>query len=491
MREVSPVVQVNNATTGNTNLVNTSNQELKNGTLNAPFQSSIQQSSSPQSSFLIFLKKQAIKYFYYKQYSDLLDAHVDISLCVEDCAKLIGVEGWAEKRIIRRLFLQCANKKNGNDTYPGGRPNVITIPSMEATEIANCIERNMSTNETLLLLNEERVRSGKQRITQSAIKSCIGRMQPRITSVERLKQGSPNPVSAWAMARKNWVFQLLLRFRETSWDQSVLPPPYFDLTKLGPPISTAQIIYFDEMHKKCYIGTACGAQKQIRFPRDKRGEVTIEDGTYSNERKNFLNVKYPDEIRMCFGVASVKKLDGTRQGVRCKPFDYSGKTLVSIDDYEKLIRDEIDRVKNLKGNCLPWVAHQQDQAVYESDVLTDIKKNDHNQIFTGIGKVTLKKLSDIGIVTVCDILSYKHNAMSRHVETIRTRLQKFNIKQTRPDPTDHKLHLNPYMSLYGDIWREEIVKTTALKPYVCITDLVKHMYQESERVTKGTKYQNN
>ena len=97
VHKVSPVVQVNNATTGNTNLVNTSNQELKNGTLNAPFQSSIQQSSSPQSSFLIFLKKQAIKYFYYKQYSDLLDAHVDISLCVEDCAKLIGVEGWAEK----------------------------------------------------------------------------------------------------------------------------------------------------------------------------------------------------------------------------------------------------------------------------------------------------------------------------------------------------------------------------------------------------------
>ena len=90
---------------------------------------------------------------------------------------------------------------------------------------------------------------------------------------------------------------------------------------------------------------------------------------------------------------------------------------------------------------------------------------------------------------VCDILSYKHNAMSRHVETIRTRLQKFDIKQTRPDPTDHKLHLNPYMSLYGDIWREEIVKTTALKPYVCITDLVKHMYQESERVMKGTKYE--
>ena len=29
VHEVSPVVQVNNATTGNTNLVNTSNQELK------------------------------------------------------------------------------------------------------------------------------------------------------------------------------------------------------------------------------------------------------------------------------------------------------------------------------------------------------------------------------------------------------------------------------------------------------------------------------
>ena len=197
------------------------------------------------------------------------------------------------------MFLQYTNKKYDNKTYRGGgRPNVIKIPSMEATAIANCIEKNMSTNETLVLLNEKLVRSGKQRVTYSAIKSCIARMKPQITSIERLKQGSSNPVSAWAVARKNWVFQLLLRFCEKSWDRSILgtPPPYFNITKLGPPISTAQIVYFDEMHKKCYIGTACGAQNQIMFPRDKDGNVSIDDGTYSNERKKFLNVKYPDEI---------------------------------------------------------------------------------------------------------------------------------------------------------------------------------------------------
>ena len=32
---------------------------------------------------------------------------------------------------------------------------------------------------------------------------------------------------------------------------------------------------------------------------------------------------------------------------------------------------------------------------------------------------------------------------------------------------------------------------TAIKPFVCIADIVKHMYDESERAMKGTKHENN
>ena len=79
----------------------------------------------------------------------------------------------------------------------------------------------------------------------------------------------------------------------------------------------------------------------------------MNEGTYNDKKKNALNVKYDYELCIYFGVYSFERLDGTREGICCTTFDYGGKTIVSIDDFEKLIKDEIERVKKLKGSCLP------------------------------------------------------------------------------------------------------------------------------------------
>ena len=47
------------------------------------------------------------------------------------------------------------------------------------------------------------------------------------------------------------------------------------------------------------------------------------------------SVKYPTEGRGCFGVAMRKKLDGTMEGVKCTPYNYTGKTVRSIPDFQK------------------------------------------------------------------------------------------------------------------------------------------------------------
>ena len=56
---------------------------------------------------------------------------------------------------------------------------------------------------------------------------------------------------------------------------------------------------------------------------------------------------------MCFGVASVDYGDGVRHGVCCKVFDYSARTIISIESFEEKIKEEISRVRALTGNCLP------------------------------------------------------------------------------------------------------------------------------------------
>ena len=45
--------------------------------------------------------------------------------------------------------------------------------------------------------------------------------------------------------------------------------------------------------------------------------------------------EYSDEMRFAFGVAVVENLDGTREGRCCEMIDYTGKTIVSHNDYKK------------------------------------------------------------------------------------------------------------------------------------------------------------
>ena len=66
--------------------------------------------------------------------------------------------------------------------------------------------------------------------------------------------------------------------------------------------------------------------------------------------------KYTQEARFSLGVASVKQ-GGRVEGKRCKSFEYSSKKIVSINDFNKLIDEEITRVKELKSNnkSSPWI----------------------------------------------------------------------------------------------------------------------------------------
>ena len=62
----------------------------------------------------------------------------------------------------------------------------------------------------------------------------------------------------------------------------------------------------------------------------------MERGVYdTNNQPKRAIFKYEQEGQFCLGVARVESQDGTIIGKRCPVFDYTEKTIVTIDAYKK------------------------------------------------------------------------------------------------------------------------------------------------------------
>ena len=57
-----------------------------------------------------------------------------------------------------------------------------------------------------------------------------------------------------------------------------------------------------------------------------------------------VRVKYSEEVRLCLGVAAVEMMDGKIMGKRRKTIDYSGKVVISPEEEDTRIENEIRRV---------------------------------------------------------------------------------------------------------------------------------------------------
>jgi hypothetical protein len=74
----------------------------------------------------------------------------------------------------------------------------------------------------------------------------------------------------------------------------------------------------------------------------------LEEGTYYDETEiTYLSVKYEKEVRLCLGCAVTKDTDGSKKGRSAVPFDYSGKIVLSILEYGRCKKTEIE--------CADWI----------------------------------------------------------------------------------------------------------------------------------------
>ena len=92
-------------------------------------------------------------------------------------------------------------------------------------------------------------------------------------------------------------------------------------------MTSTQIVFFDEVHIQQVIGppmTSNFNKHNIRFPRDKEGNIDVKTGKYDTKNQpKKATFKYKQEVRLCLGVAKVKSKDGNITGKRFPGFNYS------------------------------------------------------------------------------------------------------------------------------------------------------------------------
>ncbi|ETV77790.1 hypothetical protein H257_08631 [Aphanomyces astaci] len=335
---------------------------------------------------------------------------------------------------------------------------LIELGSIESDLIADCMEWGWGLRETTHMVNQLRLSLNPMHVGTSAVYTAYLRMNPVVTSIGALKQGNVDASSAWAKARLGWAQQLATRFGIWSWDaDSVVDcPPYLDATCVTA-LEPSQIVSWDETHKEVKIGGygVNGLKRQVRFRRDVNGKVHPNGELAAT--KSFLNMKYMNKAKFCFGCAIVDDGNGGVVGLRCNPFLYSGKWIRTIDEFEQLQQQEIRRVKALEGKGLPWFQGKRTKA----DV-NDLKN---------MCDEDMRAASKLGLgITLCALRQL-------HMQTLEAQPGAYMDVSI-----DHKLAVNPYLSLYGSEWKSHIQRSNLMQGSICIMDLVEHIIQESAMV---------
>ena len=215
--------------------------------------------------------------------------------------------------------------------------------------MADSIEDGHSIRQSLSVLNNHEKEKGSNiEYSVSAVYSLVKKLRPLVDTTRPRPTGNTDITSKWCRASLGWATQLLIRFGHLSSERfrdkvTNLIPEWYDSTKMDK-LEPSQVGWFDECHKKCKIGNPI--DRYMVFPRDKNNKLDLVNGTYNKDPKFLMKVKFSKEARFCFGCAIVEKDGSTeQQGVRCEPFDYSEKTLLSIKEYKTRQKQKLEELK--------------------------------------------------------------------------------------------------------------------------------------------------
>jgi len=432
--------------------------------------------------------------------------------------------------------LQHGEKYVGAHRATGRESNhkaIIRPGSTDEQLIADLIEDGVSLEDCTERVNIHRklVNPNKIHVGISAVRTVVERLNPDRSAVSACSQGSTDPNSPWARARYLQFQQHRLRLGRQRFSQlpvnemltpcfcnlgphkyKVCPrPPHHRITHHTPTTThhfwsithpnpnpytqTEQSTFWDETHPKCQVAGIAKGKPQVRFPRGLNGRLDV-DGTL-NPKRFWLQHKYQNEVRIMPGCGMKRQADGTLVGHRLPTFNYTGCWVHSIGIYQDVhVRAQIGRIKT--GGARGWTEGARPATggpLYKQDTITRMP---------GISAKTQEKLNAVGINVVEDFCrSASDEPMQRAVLAIprlgKKRLKKWQRLAAAAEDgeytsvfVDHRRAENPYLSRYGDDdWETAIARDLRVHHVICITEIVRHMHDESEKFFADTEYAEN
>ena len=109
------------------------------------------------------------------------------------------------------------------------------------------------------------------------------------------------------------------------------------------------MVFFDENHKQTVLGHIAKYKSRIATNPYDHTPTPPKYGGIFPDKKPRTAVKFPGEARGLFGAAVQRNADGTLEGVKTTPFNYTGRKVVGIVKWAKALEKELLRVLPLKG----------------------------------------------------------------------------------------------------------------------------------------------
>ena len=139
--------------------------------------------------------------------------------------------------------------------------------------------------------------------------------------------------------------EILLRLQMSTWSEE--QKENYKGKSLTP-IYINKLYFFDEHHRKAVLGIA--NKHEYLVSQNLNGELAAEEeGGLFNAPLDRTEAKFQDKARALMGASMRMGSDGQPEGIRSNIFFYSGKTVLGLAKWQKMVETEIQRVKPLKG----------------------------------------------------------------------------------------------------------------------------------------------
>ena len=103
-------------------------------------------------------------------------------------------------------------------------------------------------------------------------------------------------------------------------------------------------------------------------------------------------------------------------------------------------------------------------------------------------------MNEINIHTIANfqryVLSYGFPKLSiRVLGQIYEHAQVALPRKPTPSTKDHRKARNPYFLRYGERWVQKLKSSSSMPKFCCITDLIRFMMKEAEKLMKGSVHE--